>query len=257
MDLQIKNKNALITGGSRGLGKAAALHLAQEGVNVSICGRSTEDLESTAKEIKNYDVDVYTFICDVSDLDSLAQMHNSAVEAMGDIDILVNNVGGTKSREGLEGTSMDDFKGTFDLNVFSAFELMKLVIPGMKNKQWGRIVNISSIWGKEYGGNISYMTTKSALIAATKHAARDLAKNGITINSIAPGSILHAGGSWEKMITENTEEFVQDFIAQNLPMGKFGWPESLGTLVAYLCSDGAGLINGSCVVIDGGQSYSV
>ena len=99
MDLQIKNKNALITGGSRGLGKAAALHLAQEGVNVSICGRSSEDLASTAKEIENCGVSAYTFICDVSDLDALAQMHNSAVEAMGSIDILVNNVGGAKSRE--------------------------------------------------------------------------------------------------------------------------------------------------------------
>ena len=176
---------------------------------------------------------------------------------MGSIDILVNNVGGAKSREGLEGTSVDDFKGTFDLNVFSAFELMKLVTPEMKNKQWGRIVNIASIWGKEYGGNISYMTTKAALIAATKSAARELAKNGITINSVAPGSILHAGNNWEKMITENSEEFVQDFIAQNLPMGKFGWPEAVGNLIAYLCSDGAGLITGSCVGIDGGQSYSL
>ncbi len=257
MDLKIKNKNALITGGSRGLGREAALHLAQEGVNVAICGRSSEDLESTAKEIENCGVSAYTFVCDVSDLGSLTQMHSSVIEAMGDVDILVNNVGGTKSREGLEGTSLDDFKGTFDLNVFSAFELMKLVTPGMKNNQWGRVVNIASIWGKEYGGNISYMATKAALIAATKHAARDLAKSGITINSIAPGSILHPGGSWEKMITENSEEFVQNFIAQNLPMGKFGWPQSLGTLVSYLCSDGAGLITGSCVVIDGGQSYSL
>lgn len=257
MDLQIKNKNALITGGSRGLGKAAALHLAQEGVNVAICGRSPEDLASTAKEIENYGVSAYPFVCDITDLDALVQMHNNAVEAMGGIDILVNNVGGTKSRVGLEGTSMDDFKATFDLNVFSAFELMKLVTPGMKNKQWGRIVNIASIWGKEYGGNISYMTAKAALIAATKSAARELAKNGITINSVAPGSILHAGNNWEKMITENSEEFVQDFIAQNLPMGKFGWPEAVGNLIAYLCSDGAGLITGSCVGIDGGQSYSL
>ena len=101
------------------------------------------------------------------------------------------------------------------------------------------------------------MTAKAALIAATKSAARELAKNGITINSVAPGSILHAGNNWEKMITENSEEFVQGFIAQNLPMGKFGWPEAVGNLIAYLCSDGAGLITGSCVGIDGGQSYSL
>ncbi len=257
MDLKIKNKNALITGGSRGLGKAAAIHLAKEGVNVAICGRSEETLELVTNEIETYGVNSFKYVCDVSELETINPMYQYFVKEMGEIDILINNVGGTKSRENIEKTSTKDFMSTFDMNLFSGFELMKLVTPSMQNKKWGRIINIASIWGKEYGGNISYMSSKAALIAATKHAAVSLASQGITVNSIAPGSIEHPGGSWERFQNENSEEVVNNFIANNLPMGKFGWPESFGTLVAYLSSEGAGLITGSCVVIDGGQSISM
>ena len=257
MDLKIQNKNALITGGSRGLGKEEAIHLAKEGVNIGVCGRSEEDLNLTINELENYGVKAFKFICDVSELETINSMYQYFVAEMGEIDILVNNVGGTRSRENLEKTSTQDFKSTFDLNLFSGFELMKMVTPNMKKNQWGRIINIASIWGREYGGNISYMSSKAALIAATKHAAVSLASQGITVNSIAPGSIEHPGGSWERFKNQNSEEVVSDFIANNLPMGKFGWPESFGTLVAYLSSEGAGLITGSCVVIDGGQSISM
>jgi 3-oxoacyl-[acyl-carrier protein] reductase len=134
---------------------------------------------------------------------------------------------------------------------------MKLVIPHMKRSSWGRIINIASIWGREYGGNISYMSAKAALIAATKHSAVSLAKHGILVNSIAPGSIAHKDGSWERFQSENSREVVDGFIEDNLPMGKFGWPEPLGDLVAFLSSDRAGMITGSCIVIDGGQSISM
>ena len=134
---------------------------------------------------------------------------------------------------------------------------MQHVIPSMKSKGWGRIINIASIWGREYGGNISYMSAKAALIAASKHAAIALAKDGILVNSIAPGSIEHPGGSWERFQNDNTTEVVENFIKDNLPLGKFGWPEPLGDLVAYLSSDRSGLITGSCIVIDGGQSVSM
>lgn len=134
---------------------------------------------------------------------------------------------------------------------------MKLVIPHMQEQKWGRIINIASIWGREHGGNISYMSTKAALIGATKHAALSLAKDGILVNSIAPGSIAHEGGSWERFQNENSPDVVESFIAQNLPMGKFGWPEPLGDLVAFLSSERAGLVTGACIVIDGGQSKSM
>ena len=257
MDLGIKGKNALVTGGSRGLGKHAALSLAREGVNVAICGRTQETLDKTVKELEGFGVSSMSVIADVGDVSGIESLHQQVVDGLGPIDILVNNVGGTRSREDILGTSLDDFKATFDLNLFGGFQLMKLAIPHMQEQKWGRIINIASIYGREHGGNISYMSAKAALIGATKHAANSLAKDGVLVNSIAPGSIAHPQGSWERFQNDNTPEFVDDFIAHNLPMGKFGWPEPLGDLVAFLASERSGLITGACIVIDGGQSHSM
>ena len=257
MDLGLSGKTALVTGGSRGLGRQCALSLAEEGVNVAICGRTAGSLDQTAEELKAKGVKSISVEADISDVAGMDALHRKVVDGLGPVDILVNNVGGSMSREDMAGASVDDFMATFDLNLFGGFQLMKLVIPHMQHQSWGRIINISSIWGREHGGNISYMSSKAALIGATKHAAVSLAKDGILVNSIAPGSISHAGGSWERFQQEQSPEAVEDFIAQNLPMGRFGWPEPVGDLVAFLSSDRAGLITGACIVVDGGQSHSM
>ena len=257
MDLGIAGKTALITGGSRGLGRQCALSLAEEGVNVAICGRTARTLDQTVAELEARGVKSMSVEADVSDVGGIDALHRKVVDGLGPVDILVNNVGGSLSREDIAGTSVDDFMATFDLNLFGGFQLMKLVIPHMQHQSWGRIINISSIWGREHGGNISYMSSKAALIGATKHAALSLAKDGILVNSIAPGSISHAGGSWERFQREQSAEVVEDFIARNLPMGRFGWPEPVGDLVAFLSSDRAGLITGACILVDGGQSHSM
>ena len=257
MDLGIKGKVALITGGSRGLGRQSALALAHEGVDVAICGRTQRSLSSTVTEIKKLGVNSLGIIADVTESADIGSLHSEVCESLGAVDILVNNAGGSLSREDIEGTSLEDYKKTFDLNLFGGFELMKLVIPQMKENNWGRIINIASIYGREYGGNISYMSAKAALIAATKHSAISLAKDGILVNSIAPGSIEVPEGSWERFQNENSPDVVEGFISDNLPMGRFGWPEPLGDLVAFLASNRSGLITGSCIVIDGGQSISM
>ena len=257
MDLGIAGKFALVTGGSRGIGKQSALALAGEGVNVSICGRTQETLDVAVKEISSLGVKSFGFICDVSDSSQVQGLYDRVTSQMGVVDILVNNVGGSLSKADILGTNLADFKGTFDINLFGGFELMRLVIPNMQKRKWGRIINIASIWGRENGGNISYMSAKAALIAATKHTAVSLAKDGVLVNSIAPGSIEHSGGSWERFQKDNPPEVVNDFIKQNLPMGKFGWPQPVGDLVAFLASVRAGLITGSSIVIDGGQSHSM
>ena len=257
MDLGIAGKTALVTGGSRGLGRQCAMSLAAEGVNVAICGRTADTLGKTVDELTAAGVKSLAVEADVSDVQGMQAVHSQVVDGLGPVDILVNNVGGTRSRDDIVGTSVDEFIGTFDLNLFGGFQLMKLVIPHMQEQGWGRIVNIASIWGREHGGNISYMSSKAALIGATKHAANSLAKDGILVNSIAPGSISHAGGSWERFQNEQPDDVVQDFIAQNLPMGRFGWPEPVGDLVAFLSSDRAGMVTGACIVVDGGQSHSM
>ncbi len=257
MDLGIAGKVALVTGGSRGLGRQCALSLAQEGVNVAICGRTQGTLDKMVGELKALGVGAMGVVADVSDVSQAPSLHAQVVDGLGPVDILVNNVGGARSRSDINGTSLEDFKGTFDLNVFGGFQLMKEVIPHMREQRWGRIINIASIWGREHGGNISYMSAKAALIGATKHAALSLARDGVLVNSIAPGSISHEGGSWERFQRDNPPEVVQDFIKNNLPMGRFGWPEPVGDLVAFLASNRASLITGACIVVDGGQSHSM
>ncbi len=257
MDLRIAGKIALVTGGSRGLGRAAALSLAGEGVNVAICGRSRETLDTTVGDLEALGVSSIGVIADVSDPASLDGLHNEVVTSLGSIDILVNNAGGSGSTANIEDTSLDDFKAIFDLNIFGSFRLMELVIPHMKQQAWGRIINIASIYGREYGGKLSYMAAKAALIAATNHAGRSLAKTGVLVNSIAPGSIKHPGGSWERYEQNNSAEVVEEFISQNLPMGKWGWPEPVGDMVTFLSSNRAGMITGACIPVDGGQGGSL
>ncbi len=257
MDLNLNGKVALVTGGSRGLGKQCALSLAREGASVAICGRTEETLAGAKAELEAIGARAVAILGDVGERGDIARIHAEAAVAVGPIDILVNNVGGTKSREDITGTSLDDFAGTFDINLFGGYELMRLVIPHMKGRGWGRITNIASIWGREYGGNISYMSAKAGLIGATKHAAVSLGKYGILVNSIAPGSIAHPGGSWERFQANNAPDAVQSFIDDNLPLGKFGWPEPVGDLVAFLSSDRAGMITGACIPVDGGQGISM
>lgn len=257
MDLGIKGKVALVTGGSRGLGRQCALSLAGEGVNVAICGRTKETLDKTVAELKALGVKAIGVEADVAEVADAGPLHDAVVKGLGPVDILVNNVGGSKNRADITGTSIEDFKAAFDLNVYGGYELMRLVIPHMKSRKWGRIINISSIYGREHGGNVGYMSAKAAIIAATKHAAISLAKDGVTVNTIAPGSITFPGGGWDRYQKSTPPEVVQDFIKNNLPMGRFGWPEPVGDMTAFLASTKADMITGACIPVDGGQGHSM
>ena len=166
MELGIQNQVALITGGGSGLGRQAALSLAREGVHVAILGRTMTTLNKTVEELRALGVRACGEAVDISQIEKLSETHASVVRTLGPIDILVNNVGGTRSKGDICETTLEQFRATFDLNLFAAFQLIKLVLPHMRTRRWGRIINISSIWGREFGGNISYMTSKAAVIAA-------------------------------------------------------------------------------------------
>ncbi|HJP27194.1 MAG TPA: SDR family NAD(P)-dependent oxidoreductase [Dehalococcoidia bacterium] len=257
MDLGIKGKTALITGGSRGLGRQSALALAAEGVNVAICARGEGTLNQTANELKAIGVNVGAYVADLGDESGAADLVGKAEAELGPIDILVNNVGGSLGTSDLVSSSLEDFHMVMNANLWSAVALMKYVVPGMQERGWGRAINISSIFGREYGGTAPYMAAKAAMIAASKHTSMAVAKDGVTVNSVAPGSILHAGGTWEKFTQNNSKEVVDEFIDRNLPMGKFGWPEPVAAAVAFLASTQADLITGACLNVDGGQSHNL
>lgn len=257
MDLGIKGRVALVTGGSRGLGRQCALSLAREGVNVGICARSEGPLQKAVEELKALGVKAVGVAADVTHPESARRIHQQVVDALGPVDILVNNVGRGRGAEELFDTTDDDFRVTMEENLYASLRLIRLVVPGMVQRKWGRIINIASIWGREYGGRVTYMPAKASLIALSKHLAVRLAKHGVLVNSVAPGSILFPGGGWESWINSHTKEEVEEFIKNNLPLGRFGWPEPVGDLVAFLASERAGLITGACINIDGGQSRSL
>ena len=257
MDLGITGKNAFVTGGSRGLGREAALALAHEGVNVAVCARGEDGLKKIQSEIESAGVQALAFTTDMSEEGAPANAFDRVSAELGQVDILVNNVGGSLGTAGVLDSTEEDFKRVFDLNLWATISLMKSAAPGMRDRGWGRIINIASIFGREHGGTAPYMAAKISVIAATKHLALELAKDSVCVNSIAPGSILHDQGSWEKFTQNNSEEVVAEFIDRNMPMGRFGWPEPVGATVAFLASEQAGLIVGACINVDGGQSHNL
>ncbi len=256
MDLGLAGKTALVTGGSRGLGRQSALALAKEGCNIAICARGKDALDQTIAELQALGVKALGIQADVTTETGTEAAHHVTTQTLGPVDVLVNNVGGSIGRDF---AAADDaaWGQTLQLNLFSGIRLLRLCLPAMKQRGWGRIISISSIYGREYGGGLTYMTAKASLIAFSKHLAMELAGSGITVNTVAPGSIAFPGGSWERFQHTNPKEVVDEFIRHNLPMGRFGWPEPIGATVAFLASVHADLITGDCINVDGGQSRSL
>ena len=257
MDLGISGRVAAVTGASRGLGKQIASSLAEEGCKMAICARGMEVLQETTDELQSMGTDVLAVEADVSTPDGVQNFYDQIMERYGRVDIIVNNVGGTKGGRTFDETTDQDWLDTIELNLFSAVRLIRLGLPGMKERQWGRIVNVASIWGREFGGGLTYMTAKAALIAFSKHLALSMAQNNVLINTIAPGSIQFPGGGWDRFVKNNSEDVVQEFVARYLPSGKFGRPEPVGSMVAFLCSEKADLVTGASINVDGGQSRSL
>lgn len=258
MDLGIQGKVAIVTGGSQGLGRVSALALAREGVNVAICGRTSDTLDKAVGELKALGVSAIGVSADISEPPEAQKLYDRTAAELGPVDILVNNVGGIRGSTSVA-TTEDQLKASLELNVFGSLRLMRLAIPGMRERRWGRIINISSIWGREYGASADYMTSKAALIAATKHAAVELVKDNVLANCIAPGSIVipGEGRGWERFCQQQPPEVVDQFISRNLPAGRFGWPEPIGDTVAFLASERASMITGACINVDAGQSKSL
>lgn len=257
MDLSLEGKVAMITGGSRGLGRQIASALAREGCRVSICGRDVRQVQDTVAEFASQGWQARGSGADVTDTEDAGRFHDETVAEMGHPDILVNNVGGRRGGVRFDETTMEQFMAGLEVNLVSAVRLSKLALPYMQEQGWGRIINIASIYGREHGGSIDYMTGKAGLIAFSKHLALQLAPSGVLVNCVAPGSIDFPGSTWDRFQRSETPDTVNEFINRNLPMGRFGWPEPIGETVAFLASDRANLITGACINVDGGQSKSL
>ena len=257
MDLSLEGKVAMITGGSRGLGLQIASTLAREGCKVSICGRDERRVQERVAEFRTQGWQARGTGADVTEEDQASNFYQETVAELGHPDILVNNVGGRRGSIKFEETTMEQFRAGLEVNLISAVRLSAMVLPHMKDQQWGRIINIASIYGREHGGSIDYMTGKAGLIAFSKHLALQMAPHRVLVNCVAPGSIDFPGSTWDRFQRTETPDVVSEFINRNLPMGRFGWPEPIGEMVAFLASDRADLITGACINVDGGQSRSL
>ena len=255
MDLGLTGRVAMITGASRGIGKTIALGLAAEGCRLSLCARGREDLDETVSELRASGAEVLSSTLDVTDENAARRWFDETRDRYQTIDILVNNVGGSRPGGNLS-ASNDDWHRGFSLNFFSALDLCRLVVPAMQDRQRGCVINIASIYGREWGGPMTYNAAKAAMISLSKEMARELAPHGVRVNSVAPGSILFPGGGWDRRQKENPED-IAEFVKRELPAGRFGTPEEVADVVVFLASDRANWISGACINVDGCQSRSL
>jgi 3-oxoacyl-[acyl-carrier protein] reductase len=255
MDLHLTNKIAIVTGGSRGLGLASARALVAEGCHVAICARGAERLEAAAAELRLEARDstrVATVAADVSKADDVQRVVDTASRELGGIDIVINNVGMARGA-GLEDTPDDVWQEALDQTLYSTIRTSRAAMPHLKQRGGGTIVIVSSIFGREAGGRMTYNAVKAAEISLTKSLGRELAKDHIRVVSVAPGSILFPGGSWHAR-QQADPDGIADFVRRELPFGRFGKPEEVGDVVAFLASPRASWVSGTTVVVDGCQS---
>ncbi len=249
MNLELKGKNAVVTGASKGIGKSIALALAREGVNVAICARGKEALDATKQEIYKEGVIVYERVCDVGNLETLSEFLENARVKLGSVDILVNNVSALNF-----GDENRDWEASLNIDLMASVRATKQVVPWMKESGNGSILYISSISGLESGSPASYAAVKAALISYSKTMAVQLAPHNIRVNTIAPGSIEFEGGLWDYMKQNN--KALYNMALNSVPSGRLGTPDEIGKVAAFIVSPCASWITGACLSVDGGQHRS-
>ena len=243
----LKNKTAIVTGASRGIGRAIALELAKRGAYVIVnYNGSKEAAEETVRAIEAAGGRGEAYQCDVSDCEACEKLICYAMDQKGKIDILVNNAGITRDNL-LMRISEEDFDAVLNTNLKGAFHTMRLVSRHMLKQRSGRIINMASVVGVAgNAGQVNYAASKAGIIGMTKSAAKELASRGITVNAVAPGFI-------ETDMTEKLSGKVKEQAVSQIPLGRFGSAEDVAKAVVFLASDDAGYITGQVIHVDGGM----
>ncbi|MFL6414931.1 MAG: 3-oxoacyl-[acyl-carrier-protein] reductase [Bryobacteraceae bacterium] len=239
------NRTALVTGASRGIGKACALALAQSGYRLAVAARSLDNLQNTVSELKSAGAETYPVAIDVSESGSIKAGFEKTAAEFGRIDILVNNAGVTK--DGLAVRMKEqDWHVVLQTNLSGAFFAIQQVLPAMMRERWGRIVNISSVVG-EMGnpGQANYVASKAGLIGLTKSLAQEVGSRNITVNAVAPGFI-------ETDMTGGLSDELKQKMVANTPLRRIGKPDDIAHAVEFLVSEEAGFITGHVLDVNGG-----
>ncbi|HEY3061814.1 MAG TPA: SDR family oxidoreductase [Chloroflexota bacterium] len=251
MDLGLTGKVGLVTGGSRGIGRATALRLALEGVDVAICGRTAETLHSTLSELRATGVRAHGVVTDVTSAGEAERFVDDAAAALGGVDLVVANVGGSSGRGLLESTP-EDWLRTFELNLFHAVRSIRAAVPHMQARGGGSAVSIASISGWKPGPTAQYGAAKAGEIFLAGALAWELAASRIRVNTVSPGSIMFAGGSWARFRERDADRF-GEFERREFPWGRLGTAEEVADVVAFVLSERASWINGANIAVDGAQ----
>ena len=243
----LDGKVALVTGGSRGIGRAIALRLGQEGADVAVCARNVEAAGEVASEIEGLGRKCLVRACDVADAEQAGALIASTIEELGQLDILVNNAGVTRDNL-LMRMKEEDWDEVLAINLKGAFNCARAAVRPMLKARGGRIVNITSVVGLQgNAGQANYAASKAGLIGLTKSLARELASRGITANAVAPGLVPETG------MTGELAAEVQQQMLSAVPLGRAGTPEDVAHAVAFLASEQAAYITGQVLVVDGGM----
>lgn len=247
MHVDLKGRTAVITGGSRGLGEAMAKALASAGAQIALVARDRARLQQVRNEIAAAGGVADVFVADVTREGEVAKVAEAVGARFGSPQILINNAG-INVRKNLVDYTLEEFRSVLDASLTSTFLTCRAFVPGMKGTGYGRILNMTSIMSHvSLPGRTAYSSAKAALLGLTKALALELAADGITVNGISPGPV----GTDMNLALMNNPELNAQFIA-NVPLGRWGRVEEIGALACYLCSDAAGFITGTDILIDGG-----